>query len=41
MIHFTLIGFQMYSSSLRFKQNEPKNNSNGMNKHKNVKGDQT
>ena len=30
----------MYSSSLRFQQNEPKSYSNGMNEHKNVKGDQ-
>ena len=31
----------MYSTSLRFQQNEPKNQSNGMNEHKNIKGDQT
>ena len=35
------IKFLMYSSSLRFQQNERKNHSNGMNNHKNVKGDQT
>ena len=40
MIHFTLFTFQMYSSSLRFQQKEPKNHSNGMNNHKNVEGDQ-
>ena len=28
--------FQMYSSSLRFQQKEPKNHSNGMNEQKNV-----
>ena len=28
------------SSSLRFQQNEPKNHSNGMKEHKNVKRDQ-
>ena len=32
--------FQMYSSSLRFQQKEPKNHSNGMNEHKNVEEDQ-
>ena len=32
--------FRMYSSSLRFQQNEPKNYSNDMNEHKNVEGDQ-
>ena len=31
----------MYSSSLRFQQNELKNHSKGMTEHKNVKGDQT
>ena len=41
MIHFTLFTFQMYSSSLRFQQKEPKNHSNDMNDHKNVEGDQT
>ena len=39
--HFTLITFQMYSSSLRFLQNEPKNHSNGMSGQKNAKEDQT
>ena len=41
MIHFTLFTFQMYSSSPRFQQKEPKNHSNGMNDHKNVEGDKT
>ena len=40
-IPFTFITFQMYSSSLIFQQNELKNHSNDMNRHKNVKGDQT
>ena len=31
----------IYSSSVRFQQKEPKNHSNGMNKHKNIKGDET
>ena len=34
MIHFTLFTFQMYSSSLKFQQKEPKNHSNGMDEHK-------
>ena len=41
MIYFTLFTFQIYSSSLRFQQKEPKNHSNGMSDHKNVEGDQT
>ena len=41
MIHFTMFTFQLYSSSQRFQQKEPKNHSNGMNNHKNVEGDQT
>ena len=40
-VHFTLISFRMYSRLLRFQQNKSKNHSNGMNEHKNVKGDQT
>ena len=41
MIHFTMFTFQVYSSSLRFQQKEPKNHSDGINNHKNVEGDQT
>ena len=41
MIHFALFTFQMYLSSLRFQQKEPNNNSNGINEHKNIEGDQT
>ena len=39
MIYFTFFTFQMYSSSLRFQQKEPKNHPNGMNDHKNVERD--
>ena len=41
MIHFTMFTFQVYSSSLRFQQKEPKKHSDGINNHKNVEGDQT
>ena len=40
MIHFILFTLQMYLRSIRYQQKEPKNQTNNMKDHKNVKGDQ-